>query len=89
MSTSDRLLTSYWIVTARPHDPLGYGVTAYSLDDAFQIIRDFGYELPEDPAMLRITEGVRVGDLQRDYVRTHMGPIVVRGLWYPFRRIGV
>ena len=89
MSDSDQLLTAYWIVTARPHDPLGYGVTAYSLDDAFQIIRGFGYELPEDLNNLKITEGVRVDDLEHDYIRMHMGPIVVRGLWYPFRKIGV
>ena len=89
MSDSDRLLTAYWIVTGRRHDPLGYGVTAYSLDDAFNIIRGSGYELPEDLDILMVTEGVRVDDLEHDYVRTHMGPIVVRGLWYPCRRVGV
>jgi hypothetical protein len=84
-------LVAFWIVPANRHGPLGFGVTAHSLDDALLIIRASGYGdyLPEDIGSLRITRGVRVADLERSYVRKHMGPIVVRGLWYPFMRIGV
>jgi hypothetical protein len=37
------LLTAFWIVPPSPHGPLGFGVTAGSLDDALGIIRALGY----------------------------------------------
>jgi hypothetical protein len=82
-------LTTFWIVPPDRHGPLGYGVTAFSLADAFEIIQSFGYELPDDHSTLRITTGIRVADLEDSYVINHMGPIVVRGLWYPFTRVGM
>jgi hypothetical protein len=85
------LLTAYWIVPPDPNWTLSFsfGVTAYSLADALAIIRDSGYELPEDIGTLQIREDVRYDDLEPNHVRTNMGPIVVRGLWYPFRRVGL
>ncbi len=85
----DEPLTAFWIVPPDPHGPLGYGVTAFTLTDAFSIIRSFGYQLPDDFSTLRITEGIRVADLNEPHVVRNMGPIVVRGLWYPFVRLGV
>lgn len=82
-------LRSFWIVPPDPHGPLGLGVTAFSLEDALQILRDAGYDLPEDTAELRIIEDVRVSDLDELKVVRNMGPIVVRGIWYPFWRVGV
>ncbi len=83
-------LTAFWIVSPARHGPLGFGVTAHSLDDALAIIRtsEYGGYLPEDVGSLRIDEGVRAADLESVYVREHMGPIVVRGIWYPFVRVG-
>lgn len=74
-------LTAFWLASPGRHGPLGFGVTAHSLADALALIRTSGYGdfLPEDIGSLRITEGVRVADLERSYVREHMGPIVVRG----------
>ena len=85
----DEPLTAFWIVPADPHGPLGYGVTAFTLSEALSIIRSFGYLLPADLSTLRITEGIRVADLDDSHVVRNMGPIVVRGLWYPFVRLGV
>lgn len=84
-------LTTFWIVPPSRQGPFGFGVTAHSLDDALHIIRAAGYgeHLSKGIGSLRITEGVRVADLEPRYVREHMGPIVVRGLWYPFVRIGI
>lgn len=83
-------LAALWIVPPGSHGPLGFGVTAHSLTDALALIRASGYGgfLPEDLGSLRITEGIRVADLEHWYVREHMGPIVVRGLWYPFVGVG-
>jgi hypothetical protein len=84
-------LTAYWIKSPLPHAPLGFGVTARSLDDALAIIRalDYGRYLPDDLADLRVTEGITVADLDQPHVVANMGPIVVRGMWYPFVAVGV
>jgi hypothetical protein len=70
------------------HAPLGYGVAAHALDDALSIIAGRGYSLPDNPDELVIRENVRVDELP-EFVQQHMGPIVVRGMWYPFYRLGV
>jgi len=85
----DKLLTAFWIVPSNPHGPLGYGVTAFSLPDAFSIIRSFGYQLTDDLSSLRITENISPASLDDSHVVRNMGPIVVRGLWYPFVRLGL
>jgi hypothetical protein len=85
-----RLLTTYWIKPGNRSGPLGLGVTAYSLNDAIDIIRKSGYGrwLPDDLAEINFIEDVRFDDLEQEYVRQHMGPIVVRGMWYPFTHLG-
>jgi hypothetical protein len=84
-------LTAFWIVPPGRRAPLGFGVTAYDLDDALAILRTSGYGdfLSPDRGALKITQGVRYADLEEHNVRKHMGPIVVRGLWYPFFRLGI
>jgi hypothetical protein len=86
---TDATLIPFWIVPPSKHGPLGFGVTAFSLNDAFQIIQDAGFKLPDDRSVLRITEGIKVSDLDQPHVVKNMGPIVVRGMWYPFIKIGV
>jgi hypothetical protein len=85
------LLTAFWIVPPSPHGPLGFGVTAWSLDDAIEIIRALGYEsyLPADLRELTVQEGVTVRELDQPHVVANMGPIVVRGMWYPFVAVGM
>jgi hypothetical protein len=84
-------LAVYWIVPPAGRGPLGFGVTAWSLDDALRIIEDLGYGdyLPDDPTALAVREGVTVADLDQGHVVPNMGPIVVRGMWYPFVGIGI
>jgi hypothetical protein len=88
---AESLLTAFWIVPPSPHGPLGFGVTAWSLDDALQIIRGLGYGpyVSDDPSKLIIREGVTVADLDQRHVVANMGPIVVRGMWYPFVAVGL
>lgn len=86
---ADQLLTSYWIKTPFKHGPLGFGVTARSLDDAIRIIQGWGYDLPEDLNQLAIRERITVDELDQPHVVANMGPIVNRGLWYPFVGLGV
>jgi hypothetical protein len=81
----------FWIIPPSPHGPLGIGVTAWTLDDALHIIRGwgFGYFLPADLSTLTVREGVTVSELDQNHVVPNMGPIVVRGMWYPFLAVGV
>lgn len=84
----ERLLTRYWLKTASPRDPHGYGVTAFSLADAVNIIRWNGYLVPEHLEGVEVLEGITFDELcQVDFsacITTHLGPMAARGLWYPF-----
>jgi hypothetical protein len=86
---SGSVLTAFWIDGPDPGGSLGYGVTAFSIDDALEIIQRAGYRLPEDKSTLHIRSNVKPADLDQHHVRANMGPIVVRGLWYPFFGVGV
>ena len=86
---SDSTLTAFWIDGPDPRGALGYGVTAFSVTDAFEIVERAGYHLPDDKSTLRIRADIKPAQIEHECVRQHMGPIVVRGLWYPFVRIGV
>ena len=86
---TNSLLIAFWIVPPSKRGPLGFGVTAFSVSDAFQIIQNAGFDLPQDRSSLRIREGIRVSDLDQQHVVKNMGPIVVRGIWYPFLKIGL
>ena len=81
--------TSSWIPTPHRHASLGYGVAAYSLDDAIRIIHGWGFELPEDLGLLTVRENIMVAELDQLHVVPNMGPIIVRGLWHPFIELGV
>jgi hypothetical protein len=84
-------LTAFWIQPPSPDGPLGFGVTALSLNDALFIIRALGYGeyLPDDLNSLKIRVGITFAELDHPHVVANMGPIVVRGMWYPFIAVGV
>jgi hypothetical protein len=84
------LLTAYWITSpTQPWGPLGYGVTAWSVEDALRIIRGWGFELPDPLDLVSIQDGITVADLDQSHVVPNMGPIVLRGMWFPFMGLGV
>lgn len=78
-------LVAFWIVPGLPHGPLGFGVTAADMEDAFALIYQGGYAqyLPEDRASLSVKVNVTFDELPR-HVRENLGPMVVRGVWYPW-----
>ncbi len=84
-------LNAFWIRSPFPHAPIGFGVTARSLNDALAIIcaLDYGRYLPDDLIGVQVTEGVTVAELEQSYMVLNMGPISVRCMWYPFVVIGV
>lgn len=83
-------LTTYWIQSPVAHAPLGFGVTARSRDDAIRMIHVLGYGryLLDGLAGVQVAEGVTVAQLDQPHVIANMGPIVVRGMWYPFVSVG-
>ena len=81
-------LTSFWIVPRGAVQTRGFGATAFSADDALQLVRDAGHELPADRDSIEITSGVRPADLDAKHIAPNCGPAVVRGVWYPFTRVG-
>src|SRR5689334_11095195 len=91
MRMDETPLTAYWIKSPIPHSPLGFGITAHSRAEALAIIRAMGYGdfLVDDLTALQITEGIVVSDLNEPHVVANMGPIVVRGMWYPFVALGM
>ena len=84
-------LISYWIKSPRPHAPIGFGVTAYSMSEAVGILTVLGYgsHLPDDVKQLEVIADIKAEQIEDKYVLSHMGSISVRGIWYPFRTTGV
>lgn len=83
-------LTSFWIVSPNRCGPLGFGVTAFSVDEAISIIRSegFGDYLPTNPEELQVQPNVTINQLDQGHVVPNMGPMVMRGLWYPCCNLG-
>jgi hypothetical protein len=80
-------LTSFWIL---PHDAVesrGFGVTAFSVDDAFRLLREAGCDIP-DRDSVDIAPSVQPTDLDPKHITPNCGPAVLRGVWYPFARVG-
>lgn len=77
-------LIPFWITTHRRSAGPGFGVTGYDLDDAIGIAEKFGCVVPRDSSIIA---HVRYENLDPFHVAPKMGPMVVRGLWYPFMNI--
>ena len=75
-----RDLTRYWIETA---DGRRFGVTAAGLDDALDLLLEFGWGVNlSDPGTL-ILENVDVSELDPADILPIIGPTIFRGVWYP------
>ena len=60
----------------------GYGVTAYSREDALEILRQDAFD-GELPLIEREIEDVDVSTLDANHVLANMRPPSWRGIWYP------
>ena len=80
----NKLLTAFWI--SFPEDNFhikNFGVTAYSIEDAYSLLKEFGYDYPSIAKRIEIKENITRGELEENHVGANSGPIVVRGIWYP------
>lgn len=73
-------LQRFWFVV---ETGLGYGVTAYSIEDAKQLLAQATQHLGENPQVVNLIESVNIRDLAQHHVVPNMGPPNVRGVWYP------
>jgi hypothetical protein len=81
-------LTPFWIsFPMDPSFPMGFGVTARSKEDAFQLLVEQGYDFHVRARGVDMKASISVDDLD-PHVRRNMGPIVMRGVWYPCLNIG-
>jgi hypothetical protein len=62
--------------------PLGYGVTAYNLEDALGLLRDrvLGGHAPRIESVI---ENVDVSTLDEGHIRPNMEAPTFRGVWFP------
>lgn len=76
------LLTRYWF---KVPGLFGFGVTAYSLADAYFLLEAEGILLGDD---CEVVEGIDVSALNIDHVLRNSGPACMRGVWFPCMNVG-
>jgi hypothetical protein len=83
-------LETYWITFPKnPNLPMAIGVTAYSVADVFQLIEEQNISSWfTDASELSIRCGIRFEDIDIGHVSPNMGPMQLRGVWYPAMNIG-
>lgn len=62
---------------------LGCGVSAYDYDDAIQIIQSAVFEGKPLPVISTSIADVDVSELDVNHVRSNMGNVLQRGVWFP------
>lgn len=85
-----RALETFWIEYSQDEKfVLGIGVTAFSQEDAFLLIKECGIDHWFDRAReMKVTSDVRIEDLDQKNVVPNIGPLQLRGVWYPCMNIG-
>lgn len=81
-------LNRYWITLdlageRRRPAALGYGITAFSVDDALALLRDEVFRGDPLPLIGSIIADVDLSTLDTRHVLPNAGDPVPRGIWYP------
>lgn len=74
------LLHRFWFKTK---EGFGFGVTAYSIEDALSLLDEIGRPLALEGDVVDIIEDVDIRELDQAHVTPNMGPPNFRGVWYP------
>ena len=77
------MLRRFWF---RTEVGFGYGVTAFSRSDAEQLLASYGYPCASRP-IVEVLEDFELTVLDQLHVLPNAGPVVVRGVWYPFHNV--
>ncbi len=85
------MLHRYWF-TFKGHShslpaglAIGCGVTAFSRDEAAELIKRELLAGKELPTVMHVVEDVDVSALDPNHVLPNVGPSNVRGVWFPRR----
>ena len=73
------MLRSFWFTTT---GGLGFGVTGYDQVDAESLLRGLGYPA-EGVSITGVIADVTYAALEQNHVAPNIGPMVVRGVWFP------
>jgi hypothetical protein len=85
-----KILETFWFSFPKdPNLPFGIGVTAYSEDDARALMEERGItDWFAEASEVIVTSGIRIQDLDQSNVAPNIGPMQLRGVWYPCMNIG-
>jgi len=83
-------LETYWITFPLDEQmPVGIGVTALSVEDAFNLIAEQGFDSWFNGAReISIKTGITLDDVPSVISSANFGPLQLRGVWYPAANIG-
>jgi hypothetical protein len=80
-------LRQFWFRFEKPPTPtpinLDCGVTAFSKEDALQLLRERVFGAEDVPPLAQVIEDVRPEALERKHVVPNLGKIEQRGIWFP------
>ena len=83
MNSAGPALISFWIERTDPGGPIGFGVTAWSPEDAFALIEEAGYEIDGERA---VVHPHTMPDVVSPEVWLNAGKVTSRGIWYPTKK---
>jgi hypothetical protein len=81
MKPSNVLLRRFWFETADKFSCPGIGVTAYSREDAEQLIQ--AEETLKHYELVSVVDDVDIRSLDQNHIVPNIGPVNFRGIWYP------
>lgn len=80
-------LRRYWFEFSGPESSrwprIGCGVSAYTYEDALNLIRERVFVGADVPEIARVVEDIDVSTLDANHVLPNMGLVTVRGIWFP------
>jgi hypothetical protein len=87
---STTLLDTFWFTFPQDlHMPFGIGVTAYSEADAYELMHERGVsDWFANAKEIVVQKNVRIQDLSQSNIVPNIGPMQLRGVWYPCMNIG-
>ena len=77
---NNSLIRRFWFETNIYY---GIGVSAYSLDDAKNLIEQMLPSLNFNKEVIDVIEDVNIRTLDQHHVIPNMGLVNLRGIWYP------
>jgi hypothetical protein len=86
----NKYLVPYWIsFPDNQYYPFGFGVTAFSVEDAYSIFEEFGFDYHKTAKEIKIIENIKYDEIPYSHkTELNMGPMVVRGIWFPHLNSG-